>query len=95
MASQLSIDFDITAGKHGGNIASMAAHERVRTHKADTWAEIMTLLQRGPMTGKEIAHAMGRELHCISGRLSELIAAKKIERTGDRRDGSAVLRIRS
>lgn len=94
MATQLSIDFDITARKHGGNIASIAAHDRVRTHKADTWAEILSLLHRGPMTGKEIAHAMGRELHCISGRLSELIAAKKIERTRERRDGSAVLRVR-
>lgn len=94
MATQLSIDFDITARKHHGNAASRAAHESVKQHKADTSAEIISLLQRGPMTGKEIAHAMGRELHCISGRLSELIAAKKIERTGERREGSAVLRIR-
>lgn len=94
MAAQLSIDFDITARKHGGNVASIAAHESVRPHKADTWAEILAVLHRGPLTGKEIAHAMGRELHCVSGRLSELIAAKKIERTGERRDGSAVLRIK-
>lgn len=94
---QLSIDFDVTERKHRGNPASAEAHARARGGKREVWGEIVAmLLQRGPMTGKEIAAALGRELHCVSGRFSELLNARPplIERTGERRDGSAVLRIK-
>jgi predicted transcriptional regulator len=52
----------------------------------------MEALRFSPKTSKEIAEFLNRPLNAISGRLSELKAIGKIEKTGQRRDGAAELR---
>jgi hypothetical protein len=89
--------FDPCAARHGGNPASVDAHAVAREHKIDTYARVMVMLKQMPLTAKEIAGQLGRPLHTISGRLSEMkcLPLLMIEETGDRRDGSAVLRLRN
>lgn len=85
---------DICESRHRGNAESQAAHDKVVPTKTDTWKKIMNLISsRGEFgaTSKEIAYAMGKQLHAISGRCSELKAMGWIKPTELRREGSAVL----
>lgn len=92
---QQAFNFDPSARKHHNNPQSVAAHDRVKRTKEETYKKIMALLNaRGEYgaTSKEIAAAFGVELNTISGRFSELKAMGWIEENGSRRDGAAVLR---
>jgi hypothetical protein len=92
--NQQAFNFDPSARKHKGNPASVAAHERVKHTKQDTYQRILSRLQvlgSHGATSKELAAVQGVPVHYISGRLSEMKALKLIEENGSRRDGAAVL----
>ena len=95
--NQTAFNFDPSSRKHHNNPQSVAAHDRVKHTKQDTYKKIMNLLQaRGEYgaTSKEIAEAFGVGLNTISGRFSELKVMNWIYETGERRNGAAVLRAR-
>lgn len=63
---------DITRRKHGGNEASTAAHSKV-AKIVSRQAVIDALRKRnGESYSKQIARDLGKPLHAISGRISEL-----------------------
>ena len=83
--------WDVCASRHRNSPESVAANPSMDAKRA-SYERILALLVR-PMTGKEIAAALGVELHVISGRLSELRhVLKLIKVTGIRRAGSAELK---
>jgi len=87
------IPADITASRHRGSPESVAANP-TREAKSQSHQLILAhLRQFGPMTCKELAHAMGTEMHCISGRLVELKMSGSIRKTLFRGDGGAVLEV--
>jgi hypothetical protein len=68
-------DADPCAGHHHGAETSVAAHERVRPHKRQSYSRILDALRaRGPAGGTvhEIAADLGKPDNHISGRLFEL-----------------------
>lgn len=82
---------DICARKHRNNSASKAANPN-RQSKQLIQGQILELLAiNGPLTGKEIAVMLGKQLNTISGRFSDLKAAGKVRGIGVRRDGAEVL----
>jgi len=82
---------DICFNRHKGNAASVAANP-AQSSKHLTKAKILELLAvNGQLTGKEIAVLLGKDLHKISGRLSDLKAEKLIRGIGLRRDGAEIL----
>jgi hypothetical protein len=86
---------DPCRGKHGGNPESEAANVRAHGGKEEMRRRILCLFLTGcDWTSKEIAARLGKPLHAISGRLSELRAAEDLVPTGERRDGAAVLRVK-
>jgi len=66
--------------------------------KRDEILEIVEVMMMcewvGGVTSKQIAKTLQRPLRCISGRISELLAAGVIERTGERWEGCAMLRLK-
>lgn len=90
----LRIAVDPCERKHKGNPQSVAAHEKVVSTKQETYKKLMAIIKaRGPYgaTSKELAAAIGKPLHCVSGRLSETKAMGWIKENGERRNGAAVL----
>lgn len=90
----LVIARDPSERKHKGAETSVAAYRKVEGAKEVTYQKILTLVKaRGEFgaTSKEIAYALGKQLHAISGRLSEMRAMKWLKDSGMRRDGAAVL----
>lgn len=86
------LPFDVCESRHRGNPASAAANP-TRYAKSESHQIILAHLRHfGPLTSKELAQAMDTRVNCISGRISELLAAGQIERTDLRRDGAAVVR---
>lgn len=97
MSTQPAFNFDITYRKHGGNEESVAANPSVES-KRESHREILKVLRvagASGQTAKEIAAYFQKPLHKISGRLSELKEMGQIEPTGERRNGSAVLRVKA
>ena len=87
--------WDICENRHKGNIESLAANPTTE-HKRDSHERILNFLRvNGNRTSKELAYYFGKQLNVISGRISELKAIGAIEPTGERRDGAAVLRLKS
>lgn len=85
--------FDVCFSRHKGSPESVDANKRVDKTKGQQ--EVLTLLSRGAwLTSKEIAALLNKPLNAVSGRLSELRAMGKIEKTGERRCGAAVLRLK-
>lgn len=88
-------EFDICEAKHGGNEHSRAAFEKLSEHlnpaRLDVLFAVSKTLDNGA-TSKEVAEYLGKPLHAISGRLTELAREGWIERTGKTRDGAAVWR---
>jgi len=87
---QISL-LDICERKHGGNAESIAANPS-QAAKTIGRQEVMNTLGYSWLTSKEIASLMGKDLNCISGRISELKALGMVEKTGVRRGGCAELR---
>lgn len=79
--------------KHGGNECSIDANLRNRHVREDDMRRVYDLLAIRPATMKEVAGWMGKQLNQVSGRASALLRLGYIERTGERREGSAVLRV--
>jgi len=86
---------DITANKHHGNEESREANERANYGKEQQRMEVLECISRFPggCTMKEVAAMMGKPFNAVSGRGSELKKAGQVEKTGETRDGSAVLRV--
>ena len=93
---------DICQNRHRGNPESRAAHQRLRKSgrlSADArciYALILKAGHRG-LTPKEAAAVMGKKIHQISGRFTELKRLRLIEPVKDRtdavRDGSRACRV--
>ena len=97
MSTPLLDLIDITDRKHRGSQESRDAHDRVVQTKRIMHERIMRLVQaRGDFgaTSKEIAYALGKQLHAISGRCSELVMQGRLKKSGLRRAGAAVLLVR-
>jgi hypothetical protein len=91
---QLAIPFDISARKHKGNPNSKAANLVVRPHKSSMRERIRIFVAACDFRGatvKEIAEAFGKQLHQISGRISEGKLAGELFDSGRDRDGCSVL----
>lgn len=85
--------FDICERKHGGVATSVAANRKV--NKELDRAKCLNFIRaKGTATSKEIARYMNKPLNSVSGRCSELLAIGAIERTSERRDGCAALRVK-
>ena len=83
---------DICMNRHKNNPQSLAANKRVnREHDRKRILEF--LAQRGRSYSKQIAEALGKPLHTISGRLSELKEEQIIEETGNKLEGCAELKL--
>lgn len=79
---------DITANRHGGDLFSYAASQRV--DKTADRAKVLRAirLSRDGATCDEVADWMGRTPNQISGRFTELKAAGEIVRIGRRKTKS-------
>ena len=95
--TQAALPFDICANRHRGNPESVAANPAPERKRKDILeiVEVMMMCEWvGGVTSKQIAKTLQRPLHCISGRVSELLAAGVIERTGERWEGCSMLRLK-
>jgi predicted HTH transcriptional regulator len=85
---------DICSNKHNQNAQSKEANKKV--NKAVDKLRVLTILrEQGQATSKQIAEIMNKQLHQISGRISELKSDAIIEETGSRKDGCALLKVAS
>ena len=86
-------DIDISEHKHHGNVHSHEAWLR----NAGRWSEdrqaCLNLIAEQPRTAKECAELMGKPFNSVSGRFSELKLLGLVKPTGEKRNGSAVLRV--
>ena len=87
------IPADITARKHGGNAASIAANPTTEAKRA-MHRQILAFfeMRNGRSWMKDVARELGKTPNEISGRLSELKASGHLIDTGEREEGCAVLR---
>lgn len=85
---------DICSNRHKQNPQSRAANKRVNK-EVDRLRVLTIIREQGQATSKQIASIMGKDLHKISGRISELKSDAIIEETGAKRDGCALLKIAS
>lgn len=86
---------DVCDRKHGGNEQSREAFERVAPTIPAVKADILAWLGRvGRGTPKQYAALVGKPLHAVSGRFSDLRRDLKIIETADLPlDGSAFVRL--
>jgi hypothetical protein len=89
---------DICETKHGGNTASVAAHEKTRHTKLMMYEELTELFRaHGDLTSKQVVELYyGNRNHnrnATSPRLSEMKAMGWLEETGQILDGCHVLRL--
>jgi hypothetical protein len=94
MSLPLLDQIDVCENRHRNSPESIDAFEKVKHSKQAVYGRIMFLAQqRGErgVTSHEVAGALGRPLNCISGRLSELRMMGKLRKSGERRNGAAVL----
>lgn len=87
-------DADITRRKHRDNGRSEAANLRVRPHKKSLRESCYELIEASGEVGAtlhEIAERLGAKVYSVSGRLSELKAAKRVFESGRERGNAAVL----
>ena len=85
---------DPTARKHGGAPTSEKAHAKIRPHKRRIYAQILRLYRGAASTGitaKELAVKLGKPLHAVSGRLTELRQWGFLFRIDLKREDSFVL----
>lgn len=78
---------DICLGRHGGNAESQAAHEQVKSGKADMWQRILDWGRKQPQgftADEAVAHFDCSANHCAP-RISELLAQGRLVRTGEKR----------
>ena len=85
-----SID-DICRNKHQGNAESEAANLRLK-NKAESREQVYRMLLKYDMTCKELAAELGKEMHTISGRITELKKQGRVMPTAIVRNGCRVVR---
>lgn len=91
MTSQPNL-FDVCAGKHGGVPESKAANLKARAKKSVNRELILhTLRIKGGATCKEVADYLSLPMHKCSGRLTELVAAGRANKSEVTRDGGRVI----
>lgn len=84
---------DICKGRHRGNEQSVAANERAQPKKQPMREQILSLFDSVKyLTLANIAVALGKEKNAVSGRVTELVKAGLLERTGEIYKGYAVYR---
>jgi len=88
---RLPLFADPCANKHKGNQQSQEAFATVDVTSGQQ--AVLGLLHTKPMTRKEIARAMDKPLHAVSGRCSELLAKCLVRATGLTREGSMELEL--
>lgn len=89
-------DGDPCANKHRGNAESRAAWQKVLTDLCRAQRIVFEVFLRAhptPMTPKEVAAALGKRLHEISGRCTEGKELGILRATGIVRDGSRALEL--
>mgnify|MGYP005814645955 CR=1 FL=1 len=94
--TQRSLPFDVCARRHRGNSNSAVANRKLQRYKPNVRERIYAMIAangQSGMTLREIAAAMNKLPHQISGRLSELKLERRIRQIGER-DGFAVYVIR-
>src|SRR5579864_6670866 len=87
---------DPTRHKHHGNRESRAAWEQVLrklTESQESVLEVIHNVHPEPITPKEIANVMGKPLHSVSGRCTELKEQGLVEPSDVVRNGSRALRL--
>jgi hypothetical protein len=88
-------DGDITRNKHRGNPESDDAFKKIEPARLGMQRRVMAVCAANALFGttlKEIVAKSGLPIQTVSGRLAELKAAGMLEKTGERREGCAVLR---
>lgn len=92
---------DVCSKRHGGNPESEAAHEQVKSGKADMWQRILDWGRKQPQgfTASEATAAFGGNPNHVAPRISELLAQGRLVRTGEKRKtrsqcNAAVLKVR-
>jgi len=86
---------DVTRNRHRGNAESEAAYESVKHRMSADRHTILTYMRfSGPQTSKELSLNLQINYTTMSARLSELKAMGLIEKTGERREGCAVVRVK-
>ncbi len=85
---------DVCARRHRGSAESVNANAAIGPHKGELRERILARLRfPGPATVKEISSDLNIHYTTVSARLSELKADRLIEKTGERREGCAVVRV--
>lgn len=95
MSSQPVLNFDICRKRHGGARNSERANDRIQSFKPTLRNRVLAYIRlnddRGA-TSHEIAAALNKPIHCISGRISELKRDSMVIDTGEDRGGAAIIR---
>jgi hypothetical protein len=84
-------NYDITAGKHGGALTSVAAHKRIRGGLSARCEAVYSMIKECHVTGltcDSLADFWNVNPNSISGRFSELARDGRIERKGRRKTRS-------
>jgi len=87
---------DPTRHKHHGNQESRAAWEKVLLKLTESQEDVLLIIQGAhpePITPKEIANVLGKPLHSVSGRCTELKEQGLVEKSDIVRSGSRALRL--
>lgn len=84
---------DITIGRHGGSHESIDANPNDDEKALDREKIYQLIKTLGQSWSKELGRIMNRPIHKFSGRLTELVVLKRLEKTGERKEGCAVLRV--
>lgn len=75
---------------------SLDAFAYIKPLRKTDQAYLLNLLRlRGPMTRPELATASGISLQTVCGRVNDLLRAKLVEKTGERREGCNEMRATS
>lgn len=81
-------------GGRSSRVSRETFHAKVEPNLRGAQAEFLEVVLAHPagITAKEVAAKLGKEFNAVSGRKKELQALGLIRGTGERRDGSEVLK---
>ncbi len=84
--SQLNLDFESSPRKRSVANRNRVYHETPEAERSGERAKILERLRtHGPQTREEVAIALGKLVHQISGRFTALLNAELIEETDQKR----------
>jgi hypothetical protein len=87
---------DICSGKHGGNFASVLAHEKAKLGKKEMYSILLDVFRQYPMglTSHQLSEILGMpNRNQFAPRLSEMKAAGVLRQSEEMRDGCHVLKL--